>query len=71
MQRTDEKNPRPAEGSGISHNNIHLQEHFAQPASRSPHWWGFQSCTCRGNGTCLCCRRFARAIDRHLVRVGG
>lgn len=33
MHRTDEKNPRAFGGPGISHNNIHLQEHFAQTAS--------------------------------------
>lgn len=33
MQQTGKKIPKPAVGSGISHNNIHLQDHFAQPAS--------------------------------------
>lgn len=40
------------------------------PASiRRTAWWGRQACTCHGNGTCLCCLRFDRAIRAHQARV--
>lgn len=41
-----------------------------EPASiRLAQWWGRQACTCYGEGRCLCCRRFDRAISAHQARV--
>lgn len=36
---------------------------------RQAAWWGQQACSCRGDGKCLCCRRFDRAIRAHQARV--
>lgn len=42
---------------------------YREADSNRQTWWGQQSCTCRGAGSCLCCRRFDRAIRAHLARV--
>lgn len=43
---------------------------YRQPSSNRPvNWWGRQACSCRGEGRCLCCRRFDRAIRAHQLRV--
>lgn len=41
----------------------------ALATKRHPAWWGKQACTCHGEGRCLCCRRFDRAICAHQERV--
>lgn len=38
-------------------------------SSRSGFWWGRQACSCYGEGRCLCCRRFDRAISADVARV--
>ncbi len=47
------------------------QKHYRSLATRQSDWWGIQSCTCRGDGTCLCCRRFDRAIRAYEMRLTG
>jgi len=63
--KTETPRPGKALGAGQSRDD---DTQYAKPASNR-NWWGRQACTCRGAGTCLCCRRFDRAIRAHQVRV--
>ena len=69
----DMKTPRKAGGlRGVGDGSIRAIDasDYRQPSIKRPAaWWGRQSCTCRGAGSCLCCRRFDRAIRSHQVRI--
>lgn len=68
--RQEWKTPRPGARGAAGVCEDHHEANNAAPTSiRAATWWGMQACTCRGDGKCLCCRRFDRAIRAHQARV--
>lgn len=58
MTSSEKKEPRPARARGADR-QYDDTGNIATLASNHQHWLT-QPCTCRGNGTCLACRRLAK-----------
>jgi len=73
IMRHKGKTPQPGRAWGVKgENESNYGTYYARRGSIWPaQWWGQQACSCNGEGRCLCCRRFDRAIRAHLARVGG
>jgi hypothetical protein len=71
--RPDKETPQPGRAWGVKGGiESNYGANYATWASIWPaQWWGSQACTCYGEGHCLCCRRFDRAIRTHELRASG
>ena len=70
--RPDKETPQPGRAWGVKggiESNLHGANYATRASIWPAQWWGRQACTCYGEGHCLCCRRFDRAIRSHQARV--
>ena len=71
--RPDKETPQPGRAWGVKGDiESNYGANYAMPASFRPaQWLGRQACRCHGEGRCMCCRRFDRAIRTHELRAPG
>lgn len=70
MDTPKKETPRhEARGAVRACEDTNTANRTAPTSIRQAAWWGQQACSCRGEGKCLCCRRFDRAIRAHQARM--